>query len=209
MRAAREVLQSIDSATSLEERLKWIADGPSHREQVDKFFKGHPTGLQVAGMESNVGFYTELPSGDDVKLLLASTASCPSGAMVRLRPRAGKSLLDWPLFEQTHQLEFDEFVSRADAPSRRFTVICARSRANDLPDTEKEKYVAIRAQGSLSLHGEALLYYVKGTPSGNFLDSRIVWGRGYLVDVKVEHADIAGKQVLLVKDCAGASAPAP
>jgi hypothetical protein len=202
------VLQAIASAASLDERLKWIADGATHRDRVEKFFRNQSAGLVVTGMEANMGAYTELPSGDDVRLLLAATASCPSGAMIRLRAQGDKSLLDWPLFEQTHQLEFDEFAANASAAPRRFQVICARSRSYDLPDTQKDKHQALRAQGSLSVHGEALLYYDKDSTPGKYLDASIVWGRGYLVDVMLEHAVVADKKVLIITDCGGAVPPA-
>jgi hypothetical protein len=208
IRTVQEVLQAIDAAPSLDERLTRIADGAKHRESVAKFFEAHAGGIKVGGVDSNVGFFNELPSGEDVKLYLAITASCPSGAMVRLHGSGDKARLDWPLFEQTHQLEFDRFVQDGGAAPRRFSVICARSRTNELTGPSKDEYLALRAQGSLSLHGEGLLYVKKESPAGKFLDSRMVWGRGYLIHALIQHGKLDEKAVLTLEDCEGAPAGA-
>lgn len=201
----QEVLQAIDGAPSLDERLKHITDGAKQRESVAKFFEAHASGIKVGAVDSNVGFFNELPSGEDVKLFLAITASCPSGAMVRLRGSGDKAQLDWPLFEQTHQLEFDRFVQDDAATPRAFSVICARSRTNDLTGPSKDSYLALRAQGSLSLHGEGLLYVKLESPAGKFLDSRMVWGRGYLIKALIQHGKLDQKAVLILEDCDGAT----
>jgi hypothetical protein len=43
----------------------------------------------------------------------------------------------------------------------------------------------------------------RDTHAGKFLDSRMVWGRVYLVEVQLEHATVNGKPLLIVRDCAG------
>jgi hypothetical protein len=208
IRTVQEVLQAIDAAPSLDERLKRIADGATQRQSVAKFFEAHTGGIRVGGVDSNVGFFNELPSGEDVKLFLAITASCPSGAMVRLRGNGDQARLDWPLFEQTHQLDFDRFVSDGGAAPRWFSVICARSRTTELPGASKDTYLALRAQGSLSVRGEGLLYVNKESPAGKFLDSRMVWGRGYLIKARIQHSKLDEKAVLTLEDCEGAAAAA-
>jgi hypothetical protein len=208
IRTVQEVLQAIDAAPSLDERLKRITDGATQRQSVAKFFEAHAAGIKVGAVDSNVGFFNELPSGEDVKLFLAITASCPSGAMVRLRGTGDKAQLDWPLFEQTHQMEFDRFVLDGEAAPRWFSVICARSRTNELSGSSKDAYLALRAQGSLSLRGEGLLYVKKESPAGKFLDSRMVWGRGYLIKALIQHGKLDEKAVMTLEDCEGAAAAA-
>lgn len=203
-RAAQELLQNLDTAASVEERLKWIADGATYRERVSKFFAAHPEGLGAAAVDPNVGSFTELPSGAEVKMHVATTKSCPTGAMVRLRPAAGKELLDWPLFEQTHQLEFDRFAGEPDDKQARwFTMLCARTRKSDLAAEAQEAYLTLSAQGSLSAKGEVRLYVKADSDVGRYIASRIVWGRVYLTQMFVEHAVVDEKPVLIVKDCAG------
>lgn len=208
VREVREVLQAIDAAPSTEERLKWIADGARHRESVEQFFETQDAGLNVTDVDPNVGHYGELPSGKDVKLFMAVTAACPDGAMVRLHDEGGKRTLDWPLFQQTHQMEFDAFAADEAAPPRWFTVICARSRTSELPGSAKDTHLALRAQGSLTVQGEALLYVHKESTAGQFLESRMVWGRGYLVKALLGHARLDGKAVMTIEDCAGTGASA-
>jgi hypothetical protein len=206
LRSVQQTLQGLVASSSTEERLTHIADGASHRNEVARFFAENPAGMRVTSTDPNVGLFTELPSGNEVKLYVATTTSSSSGAMVRLLPEGGKDKLDWPLFQQTHQLEFDRFVTSASEAPRRFTVLCARSRTSGLSGTDAETHLAISAQGSLTVRGETALYVKKDTPAGKFLDSRLVWGRVYLVEVLLKHATADGKPVLLVQDCAGTPA---
>jgi hypothetical protein len=203
LRLVQNLLQEFVTAPTNEERLSWVANAAAHRESIEKFFEAHPSGLRITAMDPNVGLFSELPSGDEVKLYVAMTARCPSGAMVRLRPDAGKDKLDWPLFQQTHQLEFDQFASSANATPRWFSVLCVRSRTSGMQGPASLEHLALSAQGSLTVRGETALYVKRDTPAGKFLDSRMVWGRVYLTDVQLEHANVNGKPVLLVRDCGG------
>lgn len=204
IRTAHEVLASLDSAPTLDERLGWIADGQSHRESVARFFEKHTKGLQVNTMDPDVGLFSELPSGEDVKLLVAVTADCPGGAMVRLYPHGTRQILDWPLFEQTHELEFDKFVTTSGPTEPRwFSALCTRSRTSGLQGPAGEAHIAIRAQGSLSAGGEALIHVLKDSEVGRLLEARMVWGRVYLMKVQLERLELNGKPILMVLDCAG------
>lgn len=204
IRTAQEVLQSLDSAPSLEDRLAWIADGEKHRDSVAQFFESHAEGLHVTAMDPNVGLFSELPSGEDVKLYVAVTASCPPGAMVRLRSRGGRQQLDWALFRQTHELEFDRFIATAgETGPQWFTVLCARSRTSELESPAQEAHLPLSAQGSLSAQGEARLHVPKDSAAGRLLASRMVWGRVFLTELLIERKIVDGKPALVVQDCAG------
>jgi hypothetical protein len=206
MRSARELLAALDQSSSIEDKLKWIADPATHRAAVAKFLESTPDAFKVTSMDSNVGVFTELPSGDEVKLLVAVTPGCPSGAMVRLRNATDHPRLDWPLYLQTHRLDYDHFIDAAGVPPRRFTVLCARSRASDLVGEDQETHIALSSQGSLSAHGESRLYVKKDSPAGRLLDARMVWGRVYVLNVELAHATMNAKPVLIVQDCDGAEA---
>lgn len=204
IRSAHELLASLDSAPTIDERLKWIANGEAHRESVAQFFEKHPRGLQVNTMDPDVGLFSELPSGEDVKLLVTVTTDCPGGAMVRLYAHGTRNLLDWPLFQQTHDLEFDKFASTpGPTPPRWFSTLCTRSRTSALQGPAEEAHIAIRAQGSLSAGGESLVHVPKSSEAGRLLESRMVWGRVYLVKLQLERLELNGKPILMVLDCAG------
>jgi hypothetical protein len=203
LRGVQGTLQEFITASTNEARMSWVAGGAAHRESIEKFFEANPGGPRITAMDPNVGLFSELPSGDEVKLYVAMTARCPSGAMVRFRSEAGKDKLDWPLFQQTHQLEFDQFAASANASPRWFSVLCVRSRTSGIQGPASMEHLALSAQGSLTVRGESALYAKRDTHAGKFLDSRMVWGRVYLVEVQLEHATVNRKPVLLVRDCAG------
>jgi hypothetical protein len=43
------------------------------------------------------------------------------------------------------------------------------------------------------------------SPAGKFLDSRMVWGRGYLIKALIQHGKLDQKAVLILEDCDGAT----
>lgn len=200
----QELFATLQTAPTLEEKLKWIENGEAHRDEVAKFLASHADGLRIKTMDPNVGLFQELPSGDEVKLLVATTNSCPNGAMVRLHSHEGRDLLDWPLFAQTHELDFEVFVTRGRAATPRwFTLLCARSRSSGLEGPAREGHLALRAQGALSAKGEALIHVQRDSEAGRLLESRMTWGRVYLIRVELERLEINGKPTLMVVDCEG------
>ncbi len=204
LRAAQDLVASIGSASPIDDKLASVADGEEHRDAVAKFLGAYPAGLTVTSVDANVGVFTELPSNEEVKLFVVVTSGCPAGAMVRMLPGGERPLLDWPLFEQTHRLDYDNFVAQHDAPPRWFKLLCARSRSNDLTAASQESYLALNSQGSLSAKGESQLYVRRDSPAGRLLDSRMVWGRVYLIHALIGHGTIDQKPVLLLQDCEGA-----
>ena len=204
IRVTQELFTSLQTAPTLDEKLRWIEDGEAHRDAVAKFLGSHPEGLRITTMDPNVGLFQELPSGNEVKLLVATTSACPNGAMVRLHSRGGRELLDWPLFEQTHELDFERFVTRgSSAAPRWFTLLCARSRSSGLEGPAKDGHLALRAQGALSANGEALIHVQRDSEAGHLLESRMTWGRVYLIRIEVERLEVNGKPTLMVVDCEG------
>ena len=63
--------------------------------------------------------------------------------------------------------------------------------------------MALSAQGSLSAHGESRLYVKKDSPAGKLLDSRMVWGRVYLIHMLLQHTKVEEKSVVEIQNCVG------
>lgn len=202
------VLNALDDAATTDEKLQWIADPEKHRAGVEQFFANHTGKLFAGPLEPNPGIVIALPSGEAVKLFRVVTPECEPGAIVWMHELSGaKPALDWPLFSQTHDLAFDRFLaaqsgSQPPAPQW-FTVLCARSRTSDLPDTSQDSHLALSTQGSLSGKGEPRVHVAKDSEAGRLLESKMVWGRVYLARMLIIGVKIDGKPVLMVLNCAG------
>jgi hypothetical protein len=212
--AAKDLLQALDTAATLDERMKWIAEPDSVRADVERLLGSTGGTLGISTIEPNPGLVIALPSGEAIKLFRAVTARCASGAVVRLLPRDGQRyVLDWLLFSQTHDFAFDAFVSAADptitAAGRWFTVLCKRSRNTPTAGSENVPWMGLDVQGSLSAAGTAKALVAKDSPAGRMLGERLDWGRVYLLRVLLVKREVAGKPAFVIVDCDGAAPANP
>lgn len=205
---AASLVKALDSATTDQERLQVVASPETHRADVQRFFASLENRLNPVLLDPTPAIVLPLQGGPKIRLFRLVTQSCPKGAMVHLRDGpAGSSLLDWPLFVQTHEQRFDKFMENTRPPEELqaewFSVLCKRRHDFDLPKDAQDAYLCLEAQGSLSTGGSRVLYVNKGLPAGRLLDSRLKWSEIYLADLLVGKGDIGGKLVHVVLDCTG------
>ena len=198
-----DLIKTLDAATATDNRLKVIANPAQNRESMETFFNEIGGHLNPVRIEAGP-VITEFSTGKDSPLYRLVTAKCPSGAVVRLPSSTNSSLIDWPFFVQTHSLIFDQFAS-PNAPeepkTKRFTLLMQRSRDFELPEPERSTYDSFLTQGSMSAAGTVRVYVARDSAAGRLLATRMVWGKTYLVDALLGHAEIGGKRVLAVLEC--------
>ena len=201
---AGAVVEALEKAKTLDERLLLIDSPSRNRESVESFFKQNDNSLRAVRVEGPTN-RTDIATGATTPLFRLITEKCPVGAMVRLIAKPdGEPALDWPLFIQSHSLSFDKFVKKEDpdAPkTARFTAIMQRSRDFELPEPERSAYDSFLAQGSLSKEGTSRVYVAKNSPAGRLLSTRMTWGETYFVEILLGEVEIASKPVLVVLEC--------
>lgn len=195
-----EVLNALASATTTEERLKLVADPSQNRRSVEAFFKKIDGKLTVTNVQDGHR-YTDLATGRETVLYRLTTPTCPEGVIVHLRGGPdGSPRIDWPLFEQSHDKHFDKFIP-ADSPekSQRFILVMQRSRDFSIPVKERDFFDSFYAQGSMTAEGGQVRVHVsKDSVTGRLLNTRMGWGKTYLVEALLTHSEIGGKPALVV-----------
>src|SRR5207247_2254001 len=81
-----------------------------------------------------------------------------------------------------------------------FTLLCQRAHPFDLKGDAKNRWVCLDAQGSLSATGTAQVYVNRDSPVGRFFDTKLEWGRVYLLDLLIRKMDVEGRRSLVVID---------
>lgn len=205
---AAVLVKTLDSAATEEDRLKVIYRGQDHKADVKRFFDSIGNQLKPILLDPTPAVVSPLLTGAKLRLFRLVTATCAKGAILRMEAGPNDTqLLDWPLFMQTHEQHFDNFVKSNPAPDQRkaewFTVLCKRRHDFDLPKEAQDAYVCLEAQGSLSPEGSTVLYVNKGLPAGRLLETHLKWAEIYLVDLLVGKAEIAGTTTHVVLDCTG------
>lgn len=203
---ADAMVKGLGAAKTTEERLPFIDQPENHRAEVERFFAGNGGKLDIVRLEPSLGSIIVLPSGDEEKLFKLTTKKCPDGAIIRTILKNDKTVLHWPLFEQSHDYLFDRYQKEAggpDMPSAWFTVVCRVMQSFDLKGPTKDNWICLEAQGSLAPGGTAKVYAAKDTPAGRLLMTKMAWGRVYLTDLLIGKMDLDGQRVHVVLDCAG------
>ena len=202
------VVKALSKGASLEQRLACIDNGQTHANAVKEFFSKLDDDLQAEHLDPSPSIVRILPAGNRARLFKLVTATCRSGAMMRLLPGPNETWsLDWPLFSQTHEQRFDKFVNSIQKPEESqaewFKVLCKRRHDFELPKEVKDGYTSFEAQGSLATTGTTSIYVNNDLPAGRLLGSRIAWGQIYLAELLVSKAQVGGKTVHVILDCAG------
>ncbi len=203
---AETMIRGLDVAKSMDDRLQYIDEPENHRDDVERFFASTGGKLDMVRIEPSVGTVIVLPSGEEEKLFKLTTKKCPDGAVIRLIVKNDKALLHWPLFEQSHDYQFDHFQKENganDAPSVWFTVLCRLTQSFELKGQTKDNWLCLEAQGSLAPGGTGQVCVAKDTPAGRLLMGKMAWGKVYLTDLLIGKMEVDGQKVHVVLDCAG------
>ncbi len=202
--ACRGLLEKLFQSKSQDERMKCVLNGKEHEASLKQFFTTHPEGVQIVTLRMATRTAHLFPGGRQAALFQLATNANPNGGLVRLVSDGQEGfVLDWPLFEQTHEKRLAAFVEGKDErPSAWFHVGFRRSHAFDLPVGQEEKYLALDFQASAddSLRLSALME--KQSTLGRRLEEETDWGEVYLAAFLVQRVTLAegGKARFVVVD---------
>lgn len=208
--AAAKIMFGIDSASSPSEILRWVAEPQKHRDSVEHLFRTRGGRLNTRGVEPLPGSVFLLPSNEEVTLYQVSSPSARSGAIVRLLGEPGSQLLDWPLFAQTYDNRFDQFVATSGAISgveEWFTVRCRLAEGSGAAETIGAGRFKLMVEGSLAPSGRAQIWAAKSSPAGEYLMKHLSPGRTYLVEMKIGNSSDPAARGFEVVEVRGTGEP--
>ncbi|RBP36633.1 hypothetical protein DES53_11672 [Roseimicrobium gellanilyticum] len=205
---AAKLMFGIDSASSAEERARWIADPDKHSADMERLIRLRGGRLNTREVQPlvlpNSGPIHALPSGEQVSLFRVTSPASRGGALLRLHAQNGGHFIDWPLFAQTYDNAFDRFVATNRAiPGKAewFTVLCSLIGDPNGKNATREAHLRLKVQGSLAETGVTEAWAEKNTPAGRYLLQEMAPGHTYLIDIQFGASD-AGNRRLMVLDCA-------
>lgn len=202
--AAQDVeplLHTLLTSSSIDDRLKAVADGENHRHEVNTFFPsaGEPPVLLAVRAISNPPRH--LSTGELLPVFRVSTTRNRSGSLVWIVTNAdGKPAIHWPLFFETHEGALASFIEAKSAAPRWFYVGLRRAHSFDLPESERANYHAVDIDGSTDGSAHIVAYVARESPIGRLIDRRLEWGKFYLGRLLLSWMDIAGEERLVILD---------
>ncbi|QIF03671.1 hypothetical protein G5S37_19815 [Roseimicrobium sp. ORNL1] len=203
---AAKLVFGIGTATTPEERARWIADPEKHGDNMEQFVKKHGGRLRTREVEPLPvpGPVHALPSGEVVTLFRVNSPASRGGAIVRLRATAnGNHVIDWPLFAQTYDNAFDRFIAAirvSPEEAKWYTVLCSLSTNPNTKNAREEAPLLLKVQGSLAETGVTEAWVDKNSPAGQYLQKEMIDGRTYLIDLQI-NASNSEDHRLKVFDC--------
>ena len=202
---AAKLMFGIDTATSTDSRLKWIADAEQHREAVERLFASRGGKLNTGVVEPYPGPFYALPSGEEVPLFKVVAPSAKNGALVRVHQQQGRQVIDWPLFAQTFDHTFDRFVTTNRALPGRSQWFTVLARLADEPrghSAGSGAMLRLVLQGSLASTGSTEAWVTLDSPSGEYFSGQMVAGRAYLVEVQLGVSPTGGRRLMVLDSLA-------
>lgn len=202
MAVASKILFGLDTATTIEQRLKWIADPEKHRDSMERLLTTRGGRLNTGEVQPMPAVVRELPGGKEVQLFRVSAPSLRNGALVHLMERDGAKVLDWALFAQTYDYTFDRYVATNRAVAGQaewFTVLCSVAPKPPGTSAGKETHLKLSLTGSLSETGVADAWVARNSPAGRYLEKELASGKTYLLEVQL--GTDQGSRRLMVLDC--------
>ena len=167
----RQILLNPDSC------LAHVDQFAKHRAQITAFFERHPK-IVAEDFQKVPVAPRDLQSGLPVQMIQVTTSASPeAGALLRFRISPDdRLLLDWPLFEETHEGALAQFVeSKTATQSQWFSVGLRRNHGLDLDESARNLHHAFDIQAaSKSLLGMPGIV-VRDLPVGRFLDQKTEW----------------------------------
>jgi hypothetical protein len=139
-------------------------------------------------------------------LQVTTSASPEAGALLRFRVSPDdRLLLDWPLFEETHEGALAQFVeSETATQSQWFSVGLRRNHGLDLDESARNLHHAFDIQAaSKSLLGMPGIV-VRDLPVGRFLDQKTEWRVIHMARLLLRSRTLeSGLKCVEIIDCEG------
>lgn len=194
-----------DPATDTATKMQRIAEPQKLYDAVDKFFTSGVT-FDEKSLRATNHQITVLPSGEETFIYHVMTDASKGGSLIRLRPRFGQPPeLDWNLFYQSHEELFDTFSAPESMNGKTepvwFGLLCKRAHDFALSADQREKYLALEAQGGARTPNDRRVYVHLDSTAGRYLNKQIEWEKIYLVQVLLDRTTIDGKPALVILDC--------
>lgn len=177
-----------------------------HRLQIASFFERHPKIVAEAFQKVPVA-PRDLQTGLPVQMLQVTTSANPeSGALLRFHISPDdRLLLDWPLFEETHEGALAQFVdSPSETSSRWFSVGLRRNHGLDLDESSRSLHHAFDIQAaSKSLLGMPGIV-IRDLPVGRYLDQKTEWRVIHMARLLLRPRTLdSGLKCVEIIDCEG------
>ena len=203
---APEVLRALLEGPAVE-RVRFVVGGERWADSVGAFFERSGP-LQMAALRRLPVTPVDLVSREPAVLFQVATSANAKGALGRfLRGGDGGLRLDWELFQQTHDLELERFLSTAaeGMEPRWFRVGIRRSHGLGLSEALRESLHVFDLQASpgglLGTPG----YVARDLPVGRYLNQATDWRAIYLARLLLLPRLLPdGTRMLEILDCEGA-----
>ena len=191
---------------SPETRLDCIDQGAKLGLQVAAFFERHPN-LTALSFQKIPIAPRDLQTGRSAFMIQVTTSASPqSGALLRYHITPDNQLLlDWPLFEETHENALQNFITtNSTTGSRWFSVGLRRNHGLALDSTQRELHHTFDLQASAKNLLEVPGIVVKDLPVGRFLDQKTEWQTVHLTRLLLRTRTLdSGLKCLEIIDCEG------
>jgi hypothetical protein len=196
----RQILLNPDSC------LAHVDQFAKHRAQITAFFERHPK-IVAEDFQKVPVAPRDLQSGLPVQMLQVTTSASPeAGALLRFRISPDdRLLLDWPLFEETHEGALAQFIeSKTETQSQWFSVGLRRNHGLDLDESARNLHHAFDIQSaSKSLLGMPGIV-VRDLPVGRFLDQKTEWRVIHMARLLLRSRTLdSGLKCVEIIDCEG------
>jgi hypothetical protein len=187
-----EAMEVFDRTLPLEQRLSYFHQAEKHRHQIERFFQ--KSLLDLASLANPSAIPVNLLPGKQKNLLFGlPTTLNRHGALVHFHHTGNdKPLIHWPLFRQSHDLEYESFLSQSRPRPGWFHLVSRLTHDFELPAILQTSYLTLQVRGS-ALPDSSHLLVARDTPAGRYIASQMEWDENYLIEVFVTFDSIGGK----------------
>lgn len=186
--------------------LTFIDQSEKAAAQVAAFFERHPS-LTATSFQKVPVAPRDLQTGQPVLMLQVTTsANTEGGALLRFHiSEDDRMLLDWPLFEETHENALQHYInSNEKSGSRWFTVGLRRNHGLELDNSMRQIHHVFDLQASAKSLLDVPGIVVRDLPVGRYLDQRTEWQAIHTARLLLRSRTLeSGLKCVEIVDCEG------
>ena len=186
--------------------LAFIDQSKKAAPQVAAFFERHPS-LTATSFQKVPVAPRDLQTGQPVLMLQVTTsANTEGGALLRFHiSEDDRMLLDWPLFEETHENALQHYInSNEKSGSRWFTVGLRRNHGLELDNSMRQIHHVFDLQASAKSLLDVPGIVVRDLPVGRYLDQRTEWQAIHTARLLLRSRTLeSGLKCVEIVDCEG------
>jgi hypothetical protein len=189
-----------------ETRLDHIDQSEKVRSQVTAFFAHHQN-LTAEAFQKLPVAPLDLQTGMPVYMIQVTTSASPDQpALLRFHiDSQNRLLLDWPLFEETHEKVLAAFIESPASPvSRWFSVGLRRNHGLEFDASVRDLHHVFDLQASAKSLLAAPGLVVRDLPVGRFLDLKTEWRTIHMARLLLRTRTLdSGQKCVEIVDCEG------